>query len=206
MVAAEAGADGGDPLSKGEQTRRAVLDAAIRRFGADGFRATSVADIAREAGVGGTVPYTYFDNKEALFFAALDQDASGVIEEALPPVLEGPADLAWTPELFVTLVGAIENHPLARRILAGLEPHATHRLIEIPALAELREAVGRRLGEDQKAGVVRADIDTTAIGNGIVSLWLAMLTTVLQYGIEGIQAYGDDVLAVFKAAVADDPD
>jgi AcrR family transcriptional regulator len=47
---------------KGAQTQRAILDAAIARFGRDGYRATSVADIARDAGVGGTVPYTYFHN------------------------------------------------------------------------------------------------------------------------------------------------
>ena len=42
---------------KGELTRRAILDAAIERFGREGYRATSVADVARGAGVGGTVAY-----------------------------------------------------------------------------------------------------------------------------------------------------
>ena len=36
------------PETKGAQTRRAILQAAIIRFGRDGFRATSVADIARD--------------------------------------------------------------------------------------------------------------------------------------------------------------
>ena len=62
--------------TKGEQTRQAILDAAIARFGRDGYRATSVADIARDAGVGGTVAYAYFPNKEALFLAAIDEDAA----------------------------------------------------------------------------------------------------------------------------------
>ena len=68
---------------KGEQTRRAILDAAIARFGREGYRATSVADIARDAGVGGTVAYAYFPNKEALFLAAIDEDAAAVISEGL---------------------------------------------------------------------------------------------------------------------------
>ncbi len=74
-------------MSKGEQTRQAILDAAIARFGREGFRATSVADIARDAGVGGTVAYAYFPNKEALFLAAIDEDAAGVISEGLTSVL-----------------------------------------------------------------------------------------------------------------------
>ena len=65
--------------SKGEQTRRAILDAAIARFGREGYRATSVADIARDAGVGGTVAYAYFPSKEALFLAAIDEDAAGEV-------------------------------------------------------------------------------------------------------------------------------
>ena len=39
------------PLGKGEQTRLDILHAAIARFGRDGFRGTSVADIARYAGL-----------------------------------------------------------------------------------------------------------------------------------------------------------
>src|SRR5690242_18506484 len=57
--------------AKGEQTRRAILLAAIDRFGQDGFRATSIAKIARDAGVGATITWNYFPNKEALFLAAL---------------------------------------------------------------------------------------------------------------------------------------
>ena len=65
------------PETKGAQTRRAILRAAIVRFGRDGFRATSVADIARDASVGGTVAYAYFPNKEALFFAAATRTPRG---------------------------------------------------------------------------------------------------------------------------------
>ena len=70
-------------MQKGERTRQAILEAAIVRFGRDGFRATAVADIARDAGVGGTVAYAYFPNKEALFLAAIDEDAAAVIHEGL---------------------------------------------------------------------------------------------------------------------------
>src|SRR3546814_16482724 len=76
------------PSTKGEQTRRAILAAAIERFGREGYRATSVADIARDAGVGGTVAYAYFPNKETLFLAAIDEDASHVIHEGLVGAIE----------------------------------------------------------------------------------------------------------------------
>src|SRR5687768_3449417 len=108
--------------TKGEQTRQAILDAAIARFGRDGYRATSVADIARDAGVGGTVAYAYFPGKEALFLAAVDEDAAAVIHEGVTTVLEGGDIQDWRQLLLVTLVQALQGHPLARRLLSGLEP------------------------------------------------------------------------------------
>ena len=121
--------------TKGAQTRQSILDAAIARFGREGFRATSVADIARDASVGGTVPYAYFADKEALFLAALDEDAAAVINEGLSSVFENPGRPDWRQTLLFTLVTAVDRHPLARRLLAGLEPDVTDRVLEIPALS-----------------------------------------------------------------------
>ncbi|MCX7619302.1 MAG: TetR/AcrR family transcriptional regulator [Acidimicrobiales bacterium] len=186
---------------KGAQTRRAILDAAIARFARDGFRATSVADIARDAGVGGTITYAYFPNKEALFLAALDEDAAGVIEEAVPLTEVGPTDRHWNESLLLTLVEAVERHPLARRVLAGLEPHATMRMAEIPALRELRKGIADRLRADQLAGVVRDDIDPVATANGLVAISLSLLMAVLQFGSDEAASYASDVVAVLEAAL-----
>src|SRR5580704_6407101 len=101
--------------TKGAQTRRAILEAAVARFGRDGYRATSVADIARDAGVGGTVAYAYFPNKEALFLEAIDEDAAAVIEEGVFSVVGQPEIADWRQTLVYTLAGAITGHPLARR-------------------------------------------------------------------------------------------
>jgi AcrR family transcriptional regulator len=192
----------GEPQTsgKGAQTRAAILTAAIDRFGRDGYRATSVADIARDAGVGGTVAYAYFPNKEALFLAAVDEDAAGVINEGLSTVLEGPAGL-WRDTLVFTLVGSVERHPLARRLLAGLEPEVTARVLEIPALNELRKVCAERLRSEQAAGTVRPDIDAAAVGNGIVALVLSMLMSVVQLGPMATIGYSSDVSSVFEAAL-----
>ena len=175
--------------TKGAQTRRAILAAAIARFGRDGYRATSVADIARDAGVGGTVAYAYFPGKEALFLAAVDEDAAGVIHEGLSAISENPDPRLWRNTLIFTLVGAVERHPLAKRLLAGLEPEVTVRVLEIPALSELRKACAELLRSGQAAGTVRPDIDAGAVGNGIVALLLSMLMSVVQLGSETAVTY-----------------
>ena len=187
--------------TKGAQTRQAVLAAAITRFGREGYRATSVADVARDAGVGGTVPYAYFADKEALFLAALDEDAAAVINEGLSSVFDNPGRPDWRQTLLITLVAAVERHPLARRLLAGLEPDVTDRVLDIPALNELRTACGERLRNEQLAGTVRPDIDPATIGNGLVSIVLSLLMSVVQLGPNAIGPYTSDVIAVFEAAI-----
>jgi AcrR family transcriptional regulator len=185
---------------KGEQTRQQILDAAIARFGHDGYRATSVADIARAAGVSGTAAYAYFPNKEALFLAAVDEDAAAVISEGVTTLQVGPGIDDWRQGLLFTLVGALERHPLARRLLAGLEPEVTPRVLDIPALAEMRKAVAERLRAEQAAGTVRADVDAAELGNGIVAIVLSLLMSVIQIGPEAAAPYATDVTAVFEAA------
>ncbi len=187
--------------AKGEQTRRAILDAAIERFGRDGFRSTSVATIARDAGVGGTITYAYFPNKEALFFAALDEDAAGVIEEGTACVFDDSDPDEWRQILIVTLLEAVEHHPLARRVLSGLEPHVTGRVLDMPALSELRKAVAERLRSEQASGSVRTDIDPVVVGSGVVVIVISLLTSILQFGRDGLDLYGPDVIAVFSAAL-----
>lgn len=186
---------------KGEQTRHAILDAAIVRFGREGYRGASIADIARDAGVGATITYAYFPNTEALFLAALDEDAAGVIHEGLSHVLAEPDIRVWRESLLFTLVDAVEGHPLARRVLSGLEPEVTDRMIEIPAMAELRKAVAERIRANQLDGIVRSDIDPIAIANGSVAIIVSLMMSILQVGRAAANVYGDDVLAVFAAAL-----
>jgi AcrR family transcriptional regulator len=54
------------------QTRRQLLDAARRRFAADGYAATTVRDIADDAGVNVALISRYFSSKEGLFEACLE--------------------------------------------------------------------------------------------------------------------------------------
>jgi AcrR family transcriptional regulator len=192
---------GATPPSKGELTRRAILDAAIARFGRDGYRATSVADIARDASIGGTVAYAYFPNKEALFLAAVDHDAAAVIVEGVSHILEDLDSDDWRETLMFTLVEAVDQHPLARRLLAGLEPEVTARVMDIPALHELRKACAERLRTEQASGRARPDIDAVAVANGIVTICLSLLRAVVQIGSDVTATYASDIAAVFAAAL-----
>ncbi len=188
-------------MTKGAQTRDAILRAAVNRFSRDGFRATSVADIAREAGVSGTLAFNYFPNKEALFLAAVDEDSAGLINIAVDHLSEFIVEKDWRAALLLALVDALDAHPLARRLLAGLEPDVTVRVLEIPALEELRKVVGERLSAEQMSGAIRSDIDPFEHANGLVSIFLSLLMSVTQLGRDTIGSYAGGVMAVIESAL-----
>ncbi|MBK9972033.1 MAG: helix-turn-helix transcriptional regulator [Acidimicrobiaceae bacterium] len=54
-------------LTKGERTRERLLRAAVDRFGSTGFRATSVSQLSRDAGLTPAAAYAYFDDKETFW-------------------------------------------------------------------------------------------------------------------------------------------
>jgi AcrR family transcriptional regulator len=186
--------------TKGHRTRRALLSVAIDRFARDGYRLTSVADIARDAGLSSTAAYAYFPNKEALFIAAVDEDAAGHIGEALATVLEGHWNGDWRT-LMATLLDALARHPLTRRVLAGLEPDFTVRLLGIGALDELRKGLAELLAGEQLAGVVRPDIDARLVAGGLVTIVISILISLVQTGADPAGVLGDEVVAVLEASL-----
>ena len=197
-----------DPIgAKAERSRQAIVDAAVRRFARDGFRATSIAAIARDAGVSRSLPYAYFDDAEALFAAALDQDAAALIDDLLAPLVSsGSIDLAWRDNAMRDVLGALERYPLARRVLAGLEPQVPQRMLELPALDRLRAGLADQLRLGQEFGLVRTDIDVDEIGRGAITLWLAMLLAAAQFGLDYVEPEFASIRAIVAAAVLVVPD
>lgn len=61
-----------------DATRQALLDAARRRFARDGYAATTVRDIATDAGANVSLINRYFASKEGLFEACLESAGRSV--------------------------------------------------------------------------------------------------------------------------------
>lgn len=60
--------------AKKKKTRRAIMDAAIKLFSEKGFNNTSVDELAREAGVGKSTVYGYFNTKNEIFLAFCEDE------------------------------------------------------------------------------------------------------------------------------------
>jgi TetR/AcrR family transcriptional regulator len=102
-----------------EQSRAAILQAAVREFAQEGVAGARTDAIARAARVNKALLYYYFKDKEALYGAALDQVFGGliacvgeVLSRDLPP-----------REKILAYAGAhfdyVASHPLYPRIVQG---------------------------------------------------------------------------------------
>lgn len=80
-----------------EESRQAVLDSAIRLFGAKGYAETSLEEIAVDCGLTIRPIYHYFGNKKALFAAVNEVMEERIIES----MKVGEEDGQW--------VGLVEN-------------------------------------------------------------------------------------------------
>ncbi len=70
--------------ARSEQSRRQVLDVALQLFSRQGYRATSVRDIADAAGVSTGNVYHHFPDKEAIFRSLLDEFWSITVSRRYP--------------------------------------------------------------------------------------------------------------------------
>lgn len=185
---------------KGERTRARLLEIAVRRFAAEGFRRTSVSDVAREAGLTPAAVYAYFAGKEALFKAAVDADAGALIEEAGPTV-GNPNARAQFASRVAELLARIDDHPLARRVLAGQEPEVVGRLLDLPSLRTLTTTFAEQLAKGQVTADVRRDIDPTVVATGMEAIVLCLLMGVVQAGVDPASEMGAGVAEVLDAAL-----
>ena len=186
---------------KGERTRARLLEIAIQRFAADGFRRTSVSDIAREAGLSPAAAYAYFAGKEAFFQAAVDADASALIDETRAAVGVGDFSRDSLLLFIAVLREKVEAHPLARRVLAGLEPEVAARLLTIPSLVAFTADLAELLGAAQAVGEVRAGVDPAELAIGLETIVLTLLMGELQTGLSVEPERQAGIVAVLDSAL-----
>ena len=168
--------------TKGDRTRQRVLEIAVQRFAADGYRRTSVSDIARDADLTPAAIYAYFAGKEALFQAAVDADASALIDESRTEVVGMPMREGIGAMVSV-LLARMTDHPLAARVLSGREPDVIDRLLELPSLRRLTEDTAAGIEAAQADGDIRLDVDAHLMAEGLESMVLSLLMSSLQANV-----------------------
>ncbi|MEU4562256.1 TetR family transcriptional regulator [Actinoplanes sp. NPDC023936] len=118
-------------------TRKALLDAARRRFAADGYTSTSVRDIASDAGVNVALISRYFESKEGLFRACL----RGTVDDLKQSVFENLPLTDPPRQLAEKLAGPHTKEPNQLLLLLRTSGDETAERIR----RETLESISRRL-------------------------------------------------------------
>lgn len=152
-------------------TRTAVLEAAKRSFGAQGYGATSVRAVAREAGVDPSLVLHFFGSKDGLFEAALELpiDPSRLVPGLLAA---GPLD-ELGERVVRTFVGTWDATPGQGPMLAMLRSAVSHEDSAERLRSLLLRVVFRPLAQGAGAGDGDADRRAALLASQVVGLAFA---------------------------------
>jgi len=127
-----------------DQTRRLLIEAARARFAHSGYAATTVREIATDAGVNVALINRYFGSKAGLFEACLSSAAGALIEST--DEASEPAALADAIAARVSL--AAPGGDLAHALLLLLQPSGDEsaRQTRVGMLRAFGEALAKRAG------------------------------------------------------------
>ena len=165
--------------------RNAILEAAAHVFGAQGFEAAKISDIANEAGLASGTLYNYFDSKEEIFQSMLR--ARGA--EMLDAVATSVAGAAGHEDALLRFVStAFEFFERNRALLTlflqlgahaewgirhAIGEDAEERYLTFTAL------LGEHVAKASEAGVLRSDVPAadlvamlTGTMNAFIHAWL----------------------------------
>jgi AcrR family transcriptional regulator len=99
--------------TKGERTRRRIVELAAPVFNTRGYFGASMGDLVRETGLEKGGIYNHFGSKEELALAAFDYSA-GVMRERFEAALEGQTGAVEKLSAIVGVLGGIFEDPPVR--------------------------------------------------------------------------------------------
>ena len=193
---------------KPEQTRAAILQAAVREFAEAGISGARTDAIARAAGVNKALLYYYFQDKETLYGAALDHSLSQlsahmmeVLHRNLPP-----------GEMVKTYVGAyfdfIAGHAFYRNLMQREMLRAAHGSPHMPRLAKRYfHPLAEKLGEVLRTGIASGEfrkLDPMHFVTSMVALVIFYFASApVMKAVSGVDPLSPEKLAERRAAVLD---
>jgi AcrR family transcriptional regulator len=144
----------------GEQRRVALLDSALEVFARRGYHASSIDDIAREAGVSKALIYEHFTSKQDLYAELLEQHAGELFSALAEAISDAGRDASARLEVGLdAFYRFVEEHRVAWRMLfrEATDPETAVVLDRVTAevtafvAGVIREDPGSRRGADDAA-------------------------------------------------------
>lgn len=97
--------------AKKRKTKKAILSAAIELFGKNGFEQTSIAQLAKTAGVGKGTVYSYFRTKQDILQAFCDDELEFIHEQLASKTNESAPVLEQLVTIFMAEFEYVTRNP-----------------------------------------------------------------------------------------------
>lgn len=193
--------------------RRQILDGAASCFARNGFHATSMQDVLKEADLSAGAVYRYFRGKDELI-AAIVTDVLDTVRDILeqaarespppaPDVLVPRALARMREQRPATLDGGEWMFP---RLMIQVWTETT-RSPELAAVLgegydEVRRAWGRIAEGYQEAGLMSADADTDAVARAMIALVQGFAAQMALFGGISERTLGEGLRALMAVGSA----
>jgi AcrR family transcriptional regulator len=163
--------------------REQIIAAGMACFARSGYHATTMADVAAQAGVSKGTPYLYFDSKEALFLALHEQWDCGAGQRVNAAIAALPDGQRQSPRAVLRAVAAaVAAHVQAEsetcRVLMEARALAAHE----PVIAAAVRAADDR-AHQQLEGLIAAGVRAGEWAAGTDAALAARLFTAGLYGL-----------------------
>ena len=164
----------GRPLSDAPDQRAVALDAALACFVRQGIAATSLRDIAREAGVTPALLHYYFGDRQQLLAAVVSERVMPAFLSVRERLAQAGDDVADIVAAFVCgVTDAIARHPWwpqlwVREVLC--EGGALRDLLVQRIAPDIARLLAGRFAAAQAAGRLNADLDPRLLLPTLVGL------------------------------------
>ena len=195
-----------------DRTQQTILRAAMAEFAANGLGGARIDAIAERAGINKRLIYYYFDGKERLFLAALEQTYADIrsAEQALHLESAEPVEalrllIAFTWNHYVT-------HPEFLHLLNSENLHGARHLKQSRHIRSMNSPLVQTLGtvleRGRRAGVFRADIDAVQLYISIAGLAYfylsnnATLSTVFGRDLKSAKALAERLAHITSVVMA----
>jgi AcrR family transcriptional regulator len=177
------------------RTRQLLLDAARRRFAEDGYAATTVRDIADDAGVNVALISRYFSSKEGLFEACLSTAGEELRRST------GEVGLDQIPATIAQHIAGVPAGSVAGQLALLLRSSGDERADRI-RLEVLRSSAGRLAalaGGDDPGLLLRAEVVLAAA----IGITLLRTTTIEPLSSAGVDELTEPLRDLIGALLVD---
>ena len=193
---------------KPEETRNAILQAAVQEFAQAGISGARTDAIARAAGVNKALLYYYFQDKETLYGAALDHSLSQLSEHMMEVLQRNLPPREMVKTYVGTYFDFIASHPYYRNLMQREMLRAAHGSPHMPRLAKRYfHPLAEKLREILRAGIASGDfrkVDPMHFIPSMVALVIFYFASApVMKAVSGVDPLSPERLAERRAAVLD---